>query len=225
MCVSILAITSVCCSIESNAFEKGKFYISGTYGIGIADKFDYDDKELATRRPSKVNVFGLAAGYQFNDNIRAELSYTGFYGLKYKGEKDQGGDFIDPEIYTYTQKTSLDSLFINTYFDINKFGNIKPYITAGIGVARVKVGTIIAASNRSNDIAPYADGRNNDQFAWNLGAGINYEINDHIEFNVINYKYNNFGKIKTKEGNANDEPALTTKLAIHSVNTGIIFKF
>ena len=82
----LMAATSLCTFNAANAVEKGKFYASGSYGVGFANKFDYKDEDgvLAVKKPSNANVFGLAVGYGVTDNIRAELSYNGFYGMKYE---------------------------------------------------------------------------------------------------------------------------------------------
>ena len=53
----LLAATSLCGINAANAVEKGKFYASGSYGIGFADKFDYKDEDLAVKKPSNANVF------------------------------------------------------------------------------------------------------------------------------------------------------------------------
>ena len=72
----LLVATSLCTINDANAVEKGKFYASGSYGVGFADKFDYKDEngEVAVKKPSNANVFGAAIGYGVTDNIRAELS-------------------------------------------------------------------------------------------------------------------------------------------------------
>ena len=39
----LMAATSLGAINAANAVEKGKFYASGSYGVGFADKFDYKD--------------------------------------------------------------------------------------------------------------------------------------------------------------------------------------
>jgi opacity protein-like surface antigen len=224
----LLAATSLCAINAANAVEKGKFYASGSYGVGFADKFDYKDEDgvLAVKKPSNANVFGLAVGYGVTDNIRAELSYNGFYGMKYK--YTQTDEYEEQEIvqYNYNQKVSANALFISAYYDINKFDKIKPYVAAGVGVANVKSGNIniLAKQEDKEDINDvYAEGINKKQFAWQLGTGVNYVVNDKIDLNLVNYRYSNLGKAVTKADG--EDPELKTKLAVHSISTGITFKF
>jgi len=69
----------------------------------------------------------------------------------------------------------------------------------------------------------YAKGTNKKQFAWQLGTGVNYTVNDKIDLNLVSYRYGNLGKTVTKADSKN--PVLKAKLAVHSISTGITFKF
>jgi opacity protein-like surface antigen len=134
----LLAATSLCTINAANAVEKGKFYASGSYGVGFADKFDYKDKDgvLAVKKPSNANVFGAAIGYGVTDNIRAELSYNGFYGMKYKDKYTAPNQDVEGDTkFDFSQKQTANTIFFNTYYETQKFSKIKPYIGGGIGVS------------------------------------------------------------------------------------------
>lgn len=226
----LLAATSLCTINAANAVEKGKFYASGSYGVGFADKFDYKDEDLAVKKPSNANVFGAAIGYGVSDNIRAELSYNGFYGMKYKSVLQISGEYAEGQeiLMNYHQKVTANALFASAYYDINKFGQIKPYIGAGVGISKVKSGNMFSKDNQEGEQTVALEGKSKSQFAWQLGTGVNYVVNDKIDLNLVNYRYSNLGKVHLKENNTdpdNQIPALNTKLAVHSISTGITFKF
>jgi opacity protein-like surface antigen len=214
----LLAATSLCTFNAANAVEKGKFYASGSYGVGFADKFDYKDEGLAVKKPSNANVFGAAIGYGVTDNIRAELGYNGFYGMKYK--------FEDNDLVTHSQKVSADALFASAYYDISKFDKIKPYVAAGVGIANVKAGDFTTSNSAETNIDYKKQSKK--QFAWQLGTGVNYIVNDKIDLNLVNYRYSNLGKsvaTATSEDQSDAGDTATVKLKVHSISTGITFKF
>lgn len=227
----LLVATSLGAINAANAVEKGKFYASGSYGVGFTYKFDYKDEDgvLAVKKPSNANVFGAAIGYGVSDNIRAELSYNGFYGMKYEHLYKDSEDLKGEINATYTQKVTANALFVSAYYDINKFGQIKPYVGAGIGIANVKSGDMFEAISREPNQVNQ-EGKSKFQFACRLGTGVNYIVNDKIDLNLVNYRYSNLGKahlkeyIDDKDAGANIVAA-KTKLAVHSVSTGITFKF
>ena len=232
----LLAATSLCGINAANAVEKGKFYASGSYGIGFADKFDYKEPELLdVRKPSNANVFGAAIGYGVTDNIRAELSYNGFHGMKYKSVKPDG---VSDEGHVKTQNLSTEqnanAVFLSTFYDIkvNKLKNITPYVGAGIGLSRNKSGNmdfvekVFNANNEmveTSEIVTENASKKTNSFAWHICTGVNYVVNDKIDLNLVNYKYANLGKAKTMQDENGD--ILTNKLRVHSINTGITFKF
>ena len=219
---NLISLNYVC------ALETGNFYISGSYGTGVADKFSYNDEDLASKKPSNADVLNFAMGYGITDNIRVELGYVSFYGLKYKYAKtgiDEDNNHVQ---YLFNQKVKAEALFISAYYDINKFGKIRPYVAAGVGVAKVKAGDLnykIKQENIPNRAAGILPGLCKKQFAWQIGVGVNYTVNDKVDISIINYRYNKLGKARFININEQDEPIINTKLAVHSITTGIIFKF
>jgi len=219
---NLISLNYVC------ALEKGNFYISGSYGTGVADKFSYNDEDFASKKPSNADVLNFAMGYGITDNIRAEMSYVDFYGLKYKYAKtgvDEANNLVQ---YLFNQKVKAEALFISAYYDINKFGKVKPYVTVGVGLAKVKAGDInyqINQENSSNRVVGILPGLCKKQFAWQIGTGMNYTVNDKVNISIINYRYNKLGKAKFRNLNEKNAPIISTKLVVHSITTGIIFKF
>ena len=197
---ALMLVATVACNISTaNASGKGKIYISGNLGMGIVDKFDYKDEDgdLAMKKPSNPKVFGAALGYRFNDNFRIEISYSGFSGIKYNHTVYQAEEVKDEG--RYEQKVKARSLFVNSYYDINKFNQIKPYIGVGLGIAKVS----------GNDITFTPK---------HVSAGVNYVLNNKLDQNLVNYRYSNLGKLITKKHHDEDSgeisPPLKTNLSV-----------
>ena len=180
LCAAILIIATSTSSIADAANNKpinGKVYISANYGVGIANKFDYDE-ELQVVRPKNSQIFGLSLGYKFNDNIRAELAFNRFHKFKYE-DNIKYNDNENPHIFHYrNQKISSNALFANFYFDINKFKKFAPYVNVGLGVSRNKAGdfsnTVVQEHNVKDEV--WLEKKSQNKFAWNVGAGVGYNI-------------------------------------------------
>ena len=232
----LLAATSLCAINAANAVEKGKFYAAGSYGVGFADRFDYNDAVLDVKKPSNANVFGLAVGYGVTDNIRAELSYNGFYDMKYKFKKfldteDENGEDTKTHV-DLKEKNTIHAMFASAYYDVNHFGQIKPYVGAGVGVAHVQskennLQEFYKAQEGKQALTKTGEGTfegsaSKTQFAWQVGAGVNYALSNKVELNLVNYRYTDLGKSVVMEGSIHDNP---TKIRVHSISAGLTYKF
>ena len=195
-------------------------YVALNYGLGIANKFDYDE-DLAVRRPKNSQIFGLAAGYKFNDNIRGELAFNRFHKFEYKNANSY--DDKNNKVYNdYTQKISANTLFANIYYDINKFKQFTPYVNIGLGVSRNQVGDFealaqVKGGKKSEET--YFDAKFHTTIAWNIGAGLSYKASNKVTLDLISYKYYNLGVVATKEDAK--ERRFKSKLRVHSINAGI----
>jgi len=112
---------------------------------------------------------------------------------------------------------------INSYYDIVERANFIPYLMAGAGLAHNKAGNFVLSSAET----ALKDEQNS--FAWQVGAGVKYKINNRT-FLDLGYKYVNLGKVKTSD--VLWEPTITKtpqnvikgKLKAHEVSLGMIFK-
>ena len=224
LCIASTIAICVANYNTANASTDGKAYIAGSYGIGVANKFNYDP-DLTIERPKNSQIFGVAFGYQFNDNIRAELAVNNFNNFKYKNYNqldDEDGNHQDNYFY---QKISSNSLFANFYYDVNKFEKFKPYLSIGVGVSQNKSGNF---NRKAIDNGEIEDNHtlyqksSKKQFAWNVGAGISYEVNNKVTLDLVNYKYYDLGKTSTKPDEVGD--SMKSKLKVHSITTGIRIK-
>jgi opacity protein-like surface antigen len=150
--------------------------------------------------PSTLNdigdsyVIGAGVGYQVNPNIRTELA------LAYRGgfELDEPDSGVPPT--TFRGKIRSVSAMLNGYYDFDVGGPWKPYVMAGIGVARNKVKTINATNPAAATLpALFSNfqlaGETDTGFAWQLGLGVGYTISPGrtLEFG---YRYADLGDLK-----------------------------
>ena len=199
--------------------EEGKAYVGANIGIGIpAKKFDYDqDHQLIdpTKLKNSMN-FGVALGYGITNNVRAELAINHFQNFKYQATNKQHANV------SYKQKISSTSAFINGYYDIKEMNGFIPYVTIGFGFSKNKAGDF---STNVKGKTPHIDpkGKTQTEFGYNAGAGLAYNLNEHVTLDLINYKYYDLGQVSTQKDAAGDP--YVGKLKIHSFNTGLRIKF
>jgi hypothetical protein len=108
---------------------------------------NFDVKDAAT--------YGVALDMNMPRNSAAELYYAHWSG-DWNASLTSGGDFAG--------KFSRDDIMLNGLWYASRSAAIRPYISAGLGVA------IYDTDNAS------ASGR----FAWSLGAGARKDINDKV---------------------------------------------
>ena len=181
------------------------------------------------------NTFGgsIAIGYDFDKRfdvpIRTEIEYAFFSQAEIKHD-----GFMDPGVEYGRVKHQYDiqTLFWNTYFDINTGTKFTPYIGAGIGLAfidyRYDVHYIALGSETANQ-SP-ATSKMNTNFAWNIGAGVGYDITDNWTIDA-GYRFVSFGSVSTKTKYDGDEKAdwsykgKTDNLYQHQFAVGVRYTF
>lgn len=148
------------------------FYVSGALGNTWTEDSDYKDDVLSATGKSQIdNTIGffIAGGKEFNKYVRGELE------LSYrKADVDNVDGIKTPGLEIETT-----ALMINGYFNLLPDAQINPYISGGLGIADQEVILEIAGSSISND---------DTAFAYQVGGGLNYDINDNISL-FTDYRY------------------------------------
>ena len=148
------------------------------------------DSQSKTLTPN----LSLAVGYDFSTisdiDARAELAYT------YVGSKTYHFNQITDQSYVEetnaTNKIKSQSIMLNGYYDFKNSSKFTPYVSAGLGMTRVK-GTYYNDYN-------FEDGEVSDsstKFTWALGLGVAYNVWENVDLD-LSYRYNNAGKFKFK---------------------------
>ena len=168
-------------------------YVSGSVGLGMAGDF---------KEPALGLSYGVDSGFVVN----------GAVGYDFDGLRVEGAVGYQENDYTNdTLGASLLTVMANGYYDFKTSGKIKPYVMAGLGIAHIK------ADDYPGSPAPWLD---DSYFAWQLGAGIGYEVAKNVTIDV-GYRY------LKPEGIECPNPVHLTNVSWESHNflVGIRYKF
>lgn len=125
----------------------------------------------------------LALGYDFNSQfgvpVRAEVEYA----LRGNSEKSWNYD----NILDLKGAWNASTLFLNLYYDFRNSTAFTPYVGAGLGMAFNYANYTFSARGYN---ANFDDHRTT--FAWNVGAGVAYDITDNFAVD-LGYRYVNLG--------------------------------
>jgi len=166
-------------SISSIAYSAGP-YISGNLGLAIASDSDVTDSTvpgitLDIESDSGL-ALGVAVGYGLGNNTRieGEIAYQ-------KNDLDKASLLgVDVDL---TGDTSSLALLLNGYYDFATESAFTPFISAGLGFAKVEIndfnvpGSGLPSSNDDDTV-----------FAYQVGAGVGYAVNEKTTLDV-KYRY------------------------------------
>lgn len=135
------------------------------------------------------NDFSLYAGYP----IRMEFEYV-YHG---EGKFGNGPSVIynntKTQIASQSFKIKAHSFMVNGFYDIDLGAIATPYVGGGLGLAYLK-SDYSSKSHVSGEESVHVKTSNNDwSFAWNLGAGVSFAINDLTALDV-GYRYYDLGE-------------------------------
>ena len=124
--------------------------------------------------------------------LRGELEF----GWNDDAKDSNNFDFKVTNKYTHKFATELSvySAMVNVYYDIDTGTKFTPYVGGGIGYAHLKNKTKVAGVSDFGDISSSSSESENN-FAWNLGAGVAYALNDKISIDA-GYRYTDYGNVK-----------------------------
>jgi opacity protein-like surface antigen len=173
--ISSLLAAAACLYGAAPAAAQGNtgFYLEGNLGYAFPDTVDASTGGIDGEVELKDTfVFGGAVGYRF-PWVRLELngSYRKFDTDKVKAQGQSVSGNGDA--------TAAVGLF-NVYLDPDLGVPVHPYLGGGIGGAYVKLDTGDGAPLRVDDEAG--------AFAWNLAAGLSYDVTQHVTLSA-GYRY------------------------------------
>jgi len=184
---------------------------------------------------STAGIFGLGAGYRFNNWFRADVTgeYRGSSTLNgYEVNTfPAGGGATGNGFNKYTGNKSEWLVMANVYADLGTWWCITPFVGAGVGGARVTmanytdVGQTLAGGVTSPSAA-FADSASRWNFAWAVHAGLAYKINPSMTMELA-YRYLDMGDGITGDvidytgGNTINNPTTFKHLTSHDLKLGI----
>lgn len=178
--VSSLLTAAACVYGAAPASAQGNtgFYLEGNLGYAFPDSVDASASGIDGEVELKdAFVFGGALGYRF-PWVRLELngSYRKFDTDKVKAQGQSVSGNGDA-----TAVVGLFNVYVDPDLDLGV--PVHPYLGGGIGGAYVKLDT--------GDDAPLSVDDEAGAFAWNLAAGLSYDVTEHITLSA-GYRYLRF---------------------------------
>lgn len=166
-------------------------YISANIGLAMAN--DYDVNESDDPSDSNADVFegitykdglagGLAIGYDFgNPRIEGEVSYQ-------KNDFDSfnvfsGGKHISIGL---SGNVTLLSFLVNGYYDFTNSSSFTPYISGGLGCAKISINDILRDDQHQFDEG--GTSAHDTVFAYQVGTGVEYAITNRVSLDA-RYRY------------------------------------
>ncbi len=131
------------------------------------------------------------------------------------------GPTVDP---LHTSLKSYTAM-LNAYYDLGKWGNVVPYVGAGIGASYNMVDEVYFTGNPA--LTNRIEGKNELSLAWSLMAGIGYQISDRAVLD-IGYRYIDLGSASSgRVDNAGfvNPPVRIDDLGAHEIKVGLRWHF
>lgn len=126
---------------------------------------------FGTKNAEDAGILGIGTGYHINEFLRTDIiaSYRGWGKLKFKGASDQKSDLWSIPVLA------------NIYATYPVYDGMGVYAMGGIGMAMNKTKSIDGAK-----------GKKRFNFAWNVGAGIDYTFNNCWSLD-LGYRFTDLG--------------------------------
>jgi opacity protein-like surface antigen len=191
-------------------------------------EFDYDEIKLRGNTDVSIGI-----GYRFNEHLRADATLA-YWKRDVFGSSEAFGGTVT---FDDTSKASAWEMMANAYVDLITWGKVTPYIGGGLGITRLKYGTM---RNRSwcNVVSPdcadyWADhgGLTSTRFTWALMAGMTVDITSSTKLD-FGYRYSHIKGGKAFGWDASDLAAGATGTQgydkgfdVHQVRVGLRYEF
>ncbi len=180
----------------------GGWYLRGDIGfsnqqVKSLDNLLYHDPGVSVVNKGlgfdTAGIFGLGAGYQFNNWFRAD--FTG----EYRGKSNfHGVDLVSFNgvangADTYGGSKSEWLFLANAYADLGTWWCVTPFVGAGIGGTRNTISSFTDQGlSTGGPSSAYADSASKWNAAWALHAGLAYKVNNSFTVELA-YRYVNLG--------------------------------
>ena len=163
---------------------KGGLSKSNNTGETLYSSYTAYDNDIETAK-----IFGLGAGKYIANNFRLEIEAVKRWDYKHDTV------LIGSPQFTHKGNIETRSLFVNGFYDFQDFSlgskSFKPYIGAGIGFSRNKLGKTQEYSNgTANSLRIH--GKVTSEFVYKLSAGVLLSLSENLSLDV-NCQYVDLG--------------------------------
>lgn len=114
----------------------------------------------------------------------------------------------------------------NNYYDFKNQTSFTPYISIGLGLARVDYNRVLSTTIYTpTDVLNSSKTSTINNFAWALGAGTQYTINNNLALDV-SYRFLDAGKYQISETDlAGNKDKTKTNIRTHDIMLGLVYRF
>ncbi|WP_424362212.1 outer membrane protein [Methylocystis parvus] len=197
--------------------EFGGWYLRGDVGVGAYElsglRSTFNDPTVVVPAPlfngysiGDAAFAGAGVGYQFNNWFRFDV--TGEYrtAAQYSAIQSYTDIWSAPGFSpcgiaarchdVYHGQHSAAVFLANAYFDLGTWYGITPFVGGGIGFATNFLNNWYDISAQPAGGFGYASDRTQTNFAWQVGAGLAYNVTPNLKLEVA-YRYLDMGKMST----------------------------
>ncbi|MBI5132165.1 MAG: outer membrane beta-barrel protein [Rhodopseudomonas palustris] len=161
-----------------------------------------------------------AAGYQALPWLGAELAYTHLTGPKLNDQ--------DAADRSFSANITTNALMANAYVAVpGNYGNLRPYVGGGVGVASVAASdvTVLSPGGTTTRVFP---GATNTNFAYQAFVGTEVSLTDVVGLDM-QVRYTNYGDFSGAAGrptiNGASNPAFASSPGISGTNQTVMVYF
>ncbi|WP_272691276.1 outer membrane protein [Providencia sp. PROV132] len=220
--------------------SKTGLYVTGKMGASIVQmsgqQFVYSgfaeagDNGTKNGDSHRTGVFGggLALGYDFDSQfdipVRAELEFmardkaNATYNIR---NRVRNGVTQTRDI---KNQVKLNTLMVNGYYDIKNSSDFTPFVSVGLGYAAVDFKTTRADVNNPGISESYTNTHTANNFAWSVGAGVNYAINEDWDMG-LSYRYLDAGKADITTAAGDGKHTSKVKVKTNDIMFGLTYRF
>ena len=161
-----------------------------------------------------------ALGYRFNPWIRAEALLSWQPDLDFKGQSNFRGAAGSNQ--PVNGAVSSVAGFGVAYVDLPRVGQVRPFLGAGLGVARNQSESLnFRFPGIGSTAATTAPGGSSSDLAYLLTAGISLPLSARLDLDLA-YRFSDLGNVKTRSGQANVvRPARTFSIPIEGTSADL----
>ncbi|WP_272680176.1 outer membrane protein [Providencia sp. PROV032] len=218
------------------------FYVSGKLGTSILKLSDqkWEESDVgfyeSYNNGSKTKaVFGggIALGYDLYDvtslPLRAELDIT----LRGKASSKHNLFYENNSFFTASDDIkndiTLNTFMVNAYYDFKNETNFTPYVSVGLGLASIKHKSSYSYEEKSHQGMYYgydslSKSKTNSNFAWSLGLGSQYAINDNLSLD-LSYRFLDAGKSDVSYKDDGETLKSKVKVRSNDIMFGVLYRF
>lgn len=196
---------------------------------------------------SYANSHDSADNFKYNAGSKTDTVFSGGAAVGHDFYQDTGTPFrIEAEVYgrasgktNYSpiniadsngalrgdihNKVQLTTLMANAYYDFRNDSSFTPWISAGIGLARIKQSSTGVISTQVNSVSDTAH-HTEHNLAWGVGTGVSYAVTPNVSID-LSYRYLDAGKTSASYKMHGETYKSKIDVVSHDVMLGATFSF